>query len=141
MSHQSSAHKGLRFFLIFLCLGKTFENAESNNALESRLGWSTSSQTYRHFGRIDGEPMESEWNIFPGFNMLQLSEGVKRLLLRLGETPEKFTSRCSMTFPVGKTMKKHDWQMLDLYLCMQKDLVQDHGHSLVLVVRKVVLYK
>ena len=37
--------------------------------------------------------MEFEWNIFPGFKTLQLSEEVKRLLLRLDETPENFTGR------------------------------------------------
>ena len=37
--------------------------------------------------------MEFEWNIFPGFNTLQLSQEVKILLLRLGETPEDFTGR------------------------------------------------
>ena len=37
--------------------------------------------------------MELEWNIFPGFKTLQLSEEVKRLLLRLDETPENFTGR------------------------------------------------
>ena len=37
--------------------------------------------------------MEFEWNIFPGFNTLQLSEEVKRLLFRLDETPENFTGR------------------------------------------------
>ena len=37
--------------------------------------------------------MEFEWNIFPGFTTLQLSEEVKRLLLRLGETPENVTGR------------------------------------------------
>ena len=37
--------------------------------------------------------MEFEWNIFPGFNSLQLNEEVKSLLFRLGETPEKFTGR------------------------------------------------
>ena len=37
--------------------------------------------------------MEFEWHIFPGFNTLQLSEEVKSLLLRLGETPENFTGR------------------------------------------------
>ena len=36
-------------------------------------------------------------------------------------------------------MKKHVWQMLDSYLCMQEDLEKDNGHSLVLVLRKVVL--
>ena len=37
--------------------------------------------------------MEFEWNIFPGFNTLQLSEEVQSLLWRLGETPENFTGR------------------------------------------------
>ena len=37
--------------------------------------------------------MEFEWNIFPGFNTLQLSQEVKELLLRLNETPENFTGR------------------------------------------------
>ena len=37
--------------------------------------------------------VEFEWNIFPGFNTLQLSEEVKLLLLRSGETPENFTRR------------------------------------------------
>ena len=37
--------------------------------------------------------MEFEWNIFPGFTTLQLSQEVKDLLLKLGETPENFTGR------------------------------------------------
>ena len=37
--------------------------------------------------------MEFEWNISPGFNTLQLSEEVKSLLLRLGETPTNFTGK------------------------------------------------
>ena len=44
------------------------------------------------FDRIDVGTVDSEWN-FPGFNTLQLSEEVKRLLLRLDETPENFTGR------------------------------------------------
>ena len=39
-----------------LCLGKIFENTQ-------RLGWLKSSSKYRNFDRIDGEPMEFEWNI------------------------------------------------------------------------------
>ena len=37
--------------------------------------------------------MEFELNIFSGFNTLQLSQEVKELLLKLGETPENFTGR------------------------------------------------
>ena len=37
--------------------------------------------------------MEFEWNIFPGFNTLQLSQEVQELLLRLNEAPQTFTGR------------------------------------------------
>ena len=76
-----------------LCLGKIHENPQSNDAWEGRLGWFKSSPVYSNFDRIDGEPMKFEWNIFPGFNTLQLSQEVKHLLLRLDETPENFTGR------------------------------------------------
>ena len=73
-----------------LCLGKIHENPQSNDAWEDRLVWFKSSPEYRNFDRIDGEPMEFEWNIVPGFTTLQLSQKVHELLLRLGETPENF---------------------------------------------------
>ena len=76
-----------------LCFGKIFENPQSNDAWEQRLGWLKSSSKYRNFDRIDGEPMEFEWNIFRGFNTLQLNEEVKSLLFRLDETPENSTGR------------------------------------------------
>ena len=76
-----------------LCLGKMKENPQSNYALEDRLTWFKSSSEYRTLDRIDGEPMEFEWNIFPGFNTLQLSQEVKELQSRLSVTPEKFTAR------------------------------------------------
>ena len=76
-----------------MCLGKIHQNPESNEAWKKRIGWIKSSQSYRNFDRIDGEPTEFEWNIFPGFNTLQLSDQVKSLLYRLGETPENFTGR------------------------------------------------
>ena len=53
-----------------LCLGKIHENT----AWEQRLEWFKTSQEYRNLDRIDGEPMEFEWNIFPEFNTLQLSQ-------------------------------------------------------------------
>ena len=76
-----------------LCLGKIQQNPESNKAWEERLGWITSSQNYRNFDGIHGEPTKFERNIFPGFDTLQLCDKVKSLLSRLGETPENFTGR------------------------------------------------
>ena len=71
-----------------MCLGKINENPQSNYAWENNLMWFRSSPEYRILDRIDGEPIEFEWNIFPGFTMLQLSHTVQELLLRLGVTPE-----------------------------------------------------
>ena len=86
-----------------LCLGKILQNPESNDSWEQKSGWINSSQNYRNIDRIDGEPTEFEWNIFPGFNTLQLCEKVKSLLYRLGETPEFsqeefYSRRCSAIF-------------------------------------------
>ena len=55
-----------------LCFGKMNENPQSNIAWEDRLTWFKSSPEYRALDNIDGEPMEFEWNIFPGFTTLQL---------------------------------------------------------------------
>ena len=53
----------MSFQISVLCLGKIFENPQSNDAWEERLGCFKSFQVYRNFDRIDGEPMEFEWNI------------------------------------------------------------------------------
>ena len=76
-----------------LCLGKVNENPQSNIEWEDRLTWFKSSSEDRTLDRNDGEPMELEWNIFPGFTTLQLCHKVQELLLRLSVTPEKFTGR------------------------------------------------
>ena len=50
-------------------------------------------KSYRDYDGINGEPTEFEWNIFPGFDTLQLYGKVTDLLSRIGETPETFTGR------------------------------------------------
>ena len=76
-----------------LCLGKMNENSRANTAWEETLAWFKSSPEYRNLDRIDGDPIEYEWSIFPGYNTLHLSQEVKSLLLRLSETRENFTGR------------------------------------------------
>ena len=125
-----------------LCLGKMNENPRSNTAWEERLAWFKSSPEYRTLDKIDGDPMEFEWNIFPGFTTLQLSHKVQELLLRLGETPENFSGRIifmSMFSDISwdrKTTRKNASQMINSFLYMQKDSEQDNGHSLDLDQRK-----
>ena len=76
-----------------LCLGKMNENPQSNIAWEDRLTWFKSSPQYRALDRIDGEPMEFDWNIFPGFTTLQLCCKVQEFLSKVSIKPEEFTGR------------------------------------------------
>ena len=69
------------------------ENPQSNIVWEDKLTWFKSSSQYRALDTIYGEPMEFEWNIFPGFTTLQLCHKVQELLLRLSVTPEKINGR------------------------------------------------
>ena len=74
-----------------LCLGRVHQHPKSNESWKDRIGWITTSQSYRDYDGINGEPTEFEWNIFPGFATLQLCGKVNDLLSNLGETPENFT--------------------------------------------------
>ena len=66
-----------------LCLGKTRTLDQTWHG--QRLEWFKSSPEYRTLDRIDGEPMEFEWNIFP----VRYSSVKKfKSLLKLNETPE-----------------------------------------------------
>ena len=76
-----------------LCLGNIHEKPRANTAWEERLAWFKGSQENRNLDKIDSEPLEFEWNIFPGCTTLQLSHKVQELLLRSGETSQNFTGR------------------------------------------------
>ena len=76
-----------------LCLEKMNENPQSNYALEDKLSWFKSSPEYRDLDKIDGEPMEFESNIFPGFTTLQLCYKVQEFLSNMSTEPENFTGR------------------------------------------------
>ena len=76
-----------------LCLSKVNQNPQSNTVWEDKLTWFKSSSQYRTLDTIDGEPIEFEWNIFPGFTTLQLCDKVQELLSRLSVEPENFIGR------------------------------------------------
>ena len=62
------------------CLGKVNQNPTSNTVWEEQLGWFKDSPQNRTLETIDGEPMEFEWNIFPGFTTLQLVQEVQKFM-------------------------------------------------------------
>ena len=50
--------------------------------------------TIQNFGQlIDGEPMEFEWNIFPGFTTLQLCSKFQEFMSKMSVVPEDFKGR------------------------------------------------
>ena len=76
-----------------LCLGKMSENPQSITVWEDKLTWFKSSSQDRTLDTIDGEPMEFEWNIFPGLTTLQLCYKVQGFLSKMSKQPEDFTRR------------------------------------------------
>ena len=61
------------------------QNPTSNTGWEQQLGWFKDSSQYRTLDTIDGEPMEFEWNLFPGFSTLQLVQEVQQFMNKMGE--------------------------------------------------------
>ena len=72
------------------CLGKMHQNSQSNTVWEDKLTWFKSPPECRALDKIDVEPMEFEWNNFPGFTTLQLCHTVQELLSKLSVEPEEF---------------------------------------------------
>ena len=64
------------------------QNPTSNTVREDKLTWFKSSPQYTALDTIDGEPMEFEWNIFPGFTTLQLCNKVQEFMTKMGDTTE-----------------------------------------------------
>ena len=72
--------------------GKVNQNPTSNTVWEEKLTWFKSSSQYRTLDTIDGEPMNFEWNIFPGFTTLQLCNKVQEFMFKMSD-PSQFKGR------------------------------------------------
>ena len=117
-----------------LCFGKMNQNPESNTVWEDKLTWFKSSSQYRTLDTIDGEPMEFEWNVFPGFIPLQLCNKFQEFMSKMSDPSilkdESSSCRCSMT-PHGdlKTMNRNVTLTPTSFLSMHEDFHQEDGHS------------
>ena len=103
-----------------LCLGRIHQHANANDSWKERIEWITTSQSYRDYDGISGEPSEFEWSMFPGFTALQLYGKVTDLLSRLRETPENFTGRILLLSMFNDIFCGNAWQMLKSSLNMQE---------------------
>ena len=68
------------------------QNPTSNIVWEEKLSWFKDSPQYRTLDTIDGEPMEFEWSIFPGFTTLKLINKVQEFMTKMGD-PSQFQGR------------------------------------------------
>ena len=59
-----------------LCLGKMQEHSEANEKWKDQLQYFQQSNGYKESFGIDAEPIEFEWNIFPGFTTLQILQEI-----------------------------------------------------------------
>ena len=88
-----SAQKATYFQILYCVLVRYTRTP--NQTLHGDKDWSgsQSTQEYRTLDRIDGEPMEFEWNISPGFNTLQFCIKVQEFMSKMSGKPEEFTRR------------------------------------------------
>ena len=75
-----------------LCLEKVNQNQTSNTVWEEKLSWFKDIHHNTEFGTIDGEPMEFDCNIFPGFTALQPINKVQEFMTKMGD-PAQFQGR------------------------------------------------
>ena len=113
-----------------LCLGKVNQNPTSNTVWERQLGWFKDSSQYRTLDTIDGEPMEFEWNIFPGSTTLGLIREVQKFMSKMGEAEQFqgriiFMSMFNDSYGEKKTMKRNVSLIPLLCLYSQQDFQQD----------------
>ena len=92
-SRQSLARKGLRIFRFCVMPWKDKREPTIKYCLGGQVDVVQKFTTIQNFGTIDGEPMEFEWNIFPGFTTLQLSHKVQEFLSKMSDQPEQFKGR------------------------------------------------
>ena len=89
--HQISNAKTYVFADSVLCLGGIKENP--NEVWKEEIKWYFESNHLKDFNRIDGESMEFEWKIFPGFTTFDLLTQIQEFMKEQKCDPEKFKGR------------------------------------------------
>ena len=74
-----------------LCIGRFSENPV--NAWKEKIDWFQNSLQCIELDRIDGEPMEFEWNNFPGFITLQILSEIQNIMTEIKYELEQFQGR------------------------------------------------
>ena len=73
-----------------LCLGKMHSHSEANEKWRDQISVFQQDDEYAELFGIFGEPIEFEWNIFPGFTSLQILKVIRKDLETRQLNPEQF---------------------------------------------------
>ena len=95
MMKKSSVYRMQRFmYFQILCYVLERRIRIQHQILFGKKSWvgSKDSSQYTTLDTIDGEPMEFEWNIFPGFTTLQFIGKVQEIMTKIGD-PSQFKGR------------------------------------------------
>ena len=89
-SNQVDESKSTRLLRFRLMLGKNARTLGSEPQMENQYEDFRQSDSYSFFFfGIDGEPIEFEWNIFPGLTSLELLQKIQKHLQDQNIEPEK----------------------------------------------------
>ena len=94
-----------------LCLGKMYDDRDAITRWEGQVEEFQMSASYKELLGIDGETIEFEWNILPGFSSLQRLQKIQNDVRARNIEPEKFTDRIifmSMFNDIDWTRKRND---------------------------------
>ena len=89
--HQISNAKTYVFADSVLCLGGVKENP--NEAWKEKIMWYFENNHLKDLHRIDGQSMEFEWKIWPGFTTFDLLEQIQKIMKEHQCDPEQFKGR------------------------------------------------
>ena len=90
-AYQYSTAKAYVFSDTVPCLGKMGENLVESWKRE--IQWYSDNNYFKELNRIDGQPMEFEWKIFPGLTTLGILNQIHQMMGELQCEPENFTGR------------------------------------------------
>ena len=68
-------------------------NQSPISAWKEKIEWFLNSSQCRELDRIDGEPMELEWKMFPGFTTLQILSEIQNMMTEVKCEPEQISGR------------------------------------------------
>ena len=90
-AYQYSTAKVYVFSDSVLCLGKMGDDLLES--WKSKLQWYSDNNYFKDLNRIDGQPMEFEWKIFPGLTTMKILNQIQQMMGELQCEPENFTGR------------------------------------------------